>query len=113
MTTLSRTELNGQQQLEKELARVKQVLNRGHDLTVRWIPGGSSKLSGEVKDNLILIYDEDIEAAVSTLKHEVVDYEVSKVIEPYMQVTNKLISLLNERAYQQKERLVESITKFL
>jgi len=30
-----------------------------------------------------------------------------QVIEPYKQVTNKLISLINEEAYRRKERLVE------
>ena len=113
MASLSKTELSGQQRLERELERLKKVLNRGQDLRVKWIPSGNGKLCGEVKGGWILIYDEDIEAAIETLKHEIVDYAVSEVIEPYMQVTNKLINLLNERAYQQKEKVVNSLSRLL
>ena len=113
MTSLSKVELNGQQRLEQELERVKKILNRGHDLKVKWMPGSNRKFSGEVKGEYILIYDEDIGMALETLKHEVIDYTVSEVIEPYMQVTNKLMALLNERAYQRKERLVETLTRLV
>lgn len=88
------------------MERLKRILNRGYDLKVKWIPHGNGNLSGEVRGDCVLIYDQDVETALETLKHEIVDYAVSEVIEPYMQVTNKLVALLNERAYQQKERLV-------
>lgn len=104
-----KTGLNGQQKLEQELERLKKVLNRGHGLKVKWMPRNDGNLSGEVKGEHIFIYEDEVEVALETLKHEFMDYVVSEVIEPYMQVTNKLISLLNERAYQQKERLVHKL----
>jgi len=33
---------------------------------------------------------------------------ISKVIEPYRVVANKLVGLINEEAYKRKERIVES-----
>lgn len=111
--SLSKTELDGQQLLDKELERLKKVLSHGHDLRVKWIPGGNGKLSGEVKGDWIFIYDEDIDTAVETLKHEILDYAISKVIEPYMLMTNKLIGLLNEMVYKRKENLVDSFAKLL
>lgn len=113
MASLSKTELNGQLTLEEELERLKKVLNRGHELKVQWIPRENGKLSGEVRGEHIRVYDEDVGLAIETLKHEFVDHAVSKVIEPYMQVTNKLIGLLNEKAYQEKERLVEKLASLL
>lgn len=113
MTSVSKSEVNCQQILEKELERLKRILNAGYELKVKWIPRNNGNLCGEVKGNYIFIYDENIEDALMTLKHEVVDYAISKVIEPYMQVTNKLIALLNERAYQQKERLIENLIKLV
>lgn len=56
---------------------------------MKWIPNGIDKLSGEVRGNLILIYDENEEAAIETLKHEFLDCAISQVIEPHKQVTNK------------------------
>lgn len=69
-------------------------------------------LCGEVKGEYIY-NDNNIQVVFQTLKHEFVDYIVSEVIEPYMEVTNKLIALLNERAYQHKEKLVEKLASLI
>lgn len=72
-----------------------------------------SRISGEVRGDYIYVYDEDKEVALETLKHEFVDYGVSKVIEPYKEVTNRLIALINEIVYTRKERLVEMLTQLI
>lgn len=113
METASQIQTNGQKRLHSKLEEYKKKFQFGNELSVKWLPGQNSRLSGEVKGKYIFIYDETIETALETLKHEIMDYAVSKTIEPYMQVTNKLISLLNERAYQQKEHLVEQLIKIL
>lgn len=71
------------------------------------------KLSGEVKGEFIYVYDESEETALKTLKHEFLDYAISQVIEPYKEVTNKLISLMNEEAYRRKERLIETFKELI
>jgi len=107
MTVLVQYDL--QKKLEAELERLKKILKLGYELKVRWIPNNNSKLSGEVKGETIYIYDEEEELALETLKHEFIDYAISKVIEPYKEVTNRLISLINDDAYRRKERLVEAL----
>ena len=102
-----------QQELEQELELLKTAFKMGYELGVKWVPRGSEKLAGEVKADLIFIYDEDEEQAIRTLKHEFIDYLVSQAIMPYKEVTNKLISLINEDAYKRKERLVEALNKIL
>ena len=93
--------------LEEEFERLKRLLGLNDNLKLRWLPdAGRKDLSGEVKNRVIVIYDSDYEAAVDTLKHELVDYMVSKAIEPYKEVANKLILLWNEEAYKRKEELV-------
>ncbi len=57
------------------------------------------------------IYDESEKKALDTLRHEFFDYCISKAIQPYRQVTNTLIKLLNENAYKQKEEVVEGLRK--
>jgi len=99
--------------LEEELGRLKRRFDMGYDLKVVWVPDGNGRLCGEVKEETIFIYEKDLNKASETLRHEFVDYAVSRIIEPYKEVTNKLISLLNEKAYKQKEALVEKLCKLL
>ncbi len=96
-------------QLEKELERLKAKLRTGYELTVQWRQGGNERLSGEVKGSIIMIYEIGEVEAIDTLRHEFFDYAVSQVIEPYKNITNRLISLLNEEAYVRKEKLVNGI----
>jgi hypothetical protein len=103
----------GQDRLIEELGRLQQKLGLGYELSVVWLPDSRSKLSGEVKGDQIRIYEEDEEKALETLKHEFLDYAISKVMEPYERIANKLIGLVNEEAYRRKEKLVEVLTKLI
>jgi hypothetical protein len=97
--------------LEEELERLKRLLKMGYELKVVWSPNNNSNLSGEVKGETIYIYEEECDKALETLRHEFLDHAISQVIEPYRNVTNKLITLINEEAYRRKERLVEGLTR--
>jgi len=106
-------ELGLEGKLESTLECLKQTLNLGYELQVKWVPNRDGKLSGEVKNECIYIYEEKEDEALETLVHEFLDYALSKTIEPYKQVTNKLITLINEEAYKRKEKLTESLSKFV
>jgi len=109
----STVELGLERKLESALERLKQTLNLGYELQVRWVPNGDGKLSGEVKDDCIYIYEENEDKALETLRHEFLDYAVSNIIEPYKEVTNRLIALINDTAYKRKEELIKILTKLL
>ena len=102
-----------QKKLEDELERLKKILKLGYELKVRWLPNDKLRISGEVKGEYIYVYDEDMEVALETLKHEFLDYAISMIIELYTEVTNKFISIINEDAYKKKERLVNSLIRLL
>ena len=102
-----------QNNLTKELEFLKRRLNLGHELTLKWLPGEKDGICGEVKENVILIYEDNETKALETLKHEFLDYIISKTIEPYEKIANKLIGLVNEEAYRRKEKLVEVLTKLI
>lgn len=53
------------------------------------------------------------DTALGTLKHEFIDYAISQLTEPYKEVTNKLISFINEDAYRRKEKVVEARTRLI
>ena len=98
--------------LETELERLKRFLRLGHHLRVKWIPN-DGKLSGEVNGDCIHVYEEEEKLALETLRHEFLDYAISRVIEPYREVTNALISMINEDAYKRKEKLVEALSQLV
>ena len=102
-----------QEELEAELDKLKRKMKMGYELKVIHTPKIDSKLSGQVKGNFIFVYDMDRDIAIETLKHEFIDYAVSKTIEPYKEISNLLIKLFNKEAYERKENLVELLIKML
>ena len=74
-------------------------------------PNDGSNLSGEVKRNIVYLYERDCEEALKTLRHEVIDYLVNHAIEPYREVTNRLIKMVNEDAYKRREKVVEALSR--
>ena len=63
--------------------------------------------SGEIRENVIYIYEKNGERALETLRHEFLEHLLSQLVEPYREVANKLIHLISEDAYRRKEKLVE------
>jgi len=104
---------NFQKRLENELERLKKRLKVGYELKVVWSPNNIGNLAGEVKGETIYIYDESEKEALKTLRHEFLDYAISKLIEPYKNVTNKLIMLMNEEAYKHKEKFIEALVELI
>jgi hypothetical protein len=88
-------------------------LGIGYELDVSWLPDENAKLSGEVKGTCICIYEVNEEKALETLKHEFLDYIISKTIEPYEKIANKLIGLINDEAYRRKEKLIEVLAALI
>jgi hypothetical protein len=103
----------GQDRLIEELGRLQQKLGLGYELGVVWLPDSHNRLSGEVKGDQIRIYEDNETKAIETLKHEFLDYLVSKSAEPYEKVANLLIKMINEEAYLRKEKLVEALEALL
>lgn len=100
-----------ERKLDRELELLKKKLDLGHELKVIWDPKAIGKLSGEVKANVIFVYERSKQKALETLRHEFLDYAISKVIEPYKDVANKIIMLINEQAYRRKEDLIDNLSR--
>lgn len=83
------------------------------ELQVRWLPDPTSKDRGEVREETAYVYDVDENKAMETLRHEFFDYCVSQPIEFYRDVTNVLIQLINRKAYERKEKIIEELLRLL
>jgi len=106
--------------MEEELQRLRALFGYGWDLEISWLPGGSDCLDGEVKDDIIRIYEEDPIKAVSVLRHEFLDYLVCKAVKPYQDLVNvqrttinSVLKELQEEAHKEKEKVVEKLKAVL
>jgi len=97
-----------------ELQRLKEKLWVCRELTLMWIPNPQSDKHGEVKGTIIYIYDEDLESALHTLRHEFIDYYVTKeVIEPLIKYINMQKNLIEDLIYERKEKVAENTLTLL
>jgi len=84
------------------------------NLTLVWLPDLSKGLSGEVRNTIVYIYEEDEVKALETLKHELLDYIItSKIVKPLVELVNLLIKSKESDIYREKEKIVESLSKIL
>jgi hypothetical protein len=107
---------NPQEVLEDELALLKNLIpfDAAQNLAVCWIPNSDSPVFGEVKNQKIFLYDSKLENAVSTLKHEYLDFYLSKqLISPLMAVVNLFIELKTNEIYKEKEKVIDCLLKFI
>jgi hypothetical protein len=95
--------------LETELHHLRQKFQMGQELTIQWIPNDGPK-SGEVAGRTIRIYETNQAKALDTLRHEFIEYLVTRdLVAPYKRLINKLISLFEEEMYDRKEKLIERL----
>ena len=64
----------------------------------------------EVTGTTIRIYEADQAKALEPLRHEYIEYLLTRdLVAPYKRLINKLISLFEEEMYDRKEKLVETL----
>jgi hypothetical protein len=110
---LSKASKHGQDEtlrlLKHELARLKSKFKLGSELKLEWVPNDGSK-SGEVSGATIRIYENEPAKALDTLRHEFIEYLLTRdLVAPYKRLINKLISLFEEEMYDRKEKLVQRL----
>lgn len=101
-----------QMALEKEFAKLETLIPFDGVTAVRWKPESRDKLSGQVVDDVIYVYEEDLNSAVDTLKHEYLDCILTrKIINPLTAIVNIFIEDKTRQVYREKERIVECLLK--
>ena len=84
------------------------------NLKLVWVPDLGKGLSGEVRNNVVYIYEKDEVEAIETLKHELIDYLVtSKIVKPLVDLVNLLIKSRESDVYREKETIVETLSKMV
>ncbi|GAI95747.1 unnamed protein product [marine sediment metagenome] len=85
------------------------------DWTVVWNPGGSEEERGAAYPDtkLIVVYDREREAALTTLIHEFLEVKMKAVIRPQLATINALLKALEKIYYSEKEETIEDLTPLL
>lgn len=107
-------ESNVQGRLEKELRKLMAKLALNENIKVVWLPDATKEVSGEVKQNVIFIYEAREEEAVSALRHELIDYCItSRIVNPLVNLVNLLIKSREAEIYKEKEKLVDVFSNLM
>jgi alcohol dehydrogenase class IV len=94
--------------------QMQEILNRlGITLTVVWTPNSNKPIHGEIKQNILYVYDEQQSDALATFIHEVIEFKLKEMTKVYRELVNSLIGGYEKLAYQEKEKFIEFIPKLL
>jgi hypothetical protein len=97
--------------LTKALDELKRMTGLGAELRLKWMPGRNQKLSGEVVNGVVYIYEGDFEMALETLVEEFVEYALAEASKPYVGALNALLKHLNEEAYHKRDKIAKGLSK--
>lgn len=81
----------------------------GVPLRAHWVKDSSKSVHGEIKENKLLIYDENESEAWQTFTHELVEFKLQKLTKIYRAMINSLIDGYEKLTYQEKERFVDGL----
>lgn len=94
--------------------QMQDCLNQlGINLVVLWTPNESKSVHGEIKGNVIFLYDFEKTEAWSTFTHEVTEYKLQAVTRPYRILVNNLIEAVEKSIYAEKEQFIEFLPKMI
>jgi len=63
----------------------------------------------DVEEGLIIIHDVDEAEAMRSLFHEILEYRIRGLINPYRRIINSLIEVIEKLVYVEKEKVLEQI----
>ena len=93
--------------------RMNMILERlGIPLRAVWHPDIDSNDHAriDVEEGLIIIYDVDEAEAMRSLFHEILEYRIRGLINPYRRIINSLIEAIEKLVYFQKEKVLDQVT---
>jgi len=85
----------------------------GISLVVLLNPDNSKSVHGEIKGNVIFLYDSEKAEAWSTFTHEVTEYKLQAVTRPYRILVNNLIEAVEKSIYAEKEQFIGFLPKMI
>ena len=79
-----------------EMNNVIEELCITDNLYLVWKPGLHKRLEGEVIGNKVYVYSKDLSTALDTVRHEVVDYWLTQIMQTPLDWSNSALSLIGD-----------------
>ena len=104
--------------LEAELEMLKMNAGMGFELKLEWSPGivrrkNGKQLLEEVRGDTIFIYVKDLDDAIPLLTHAFLEWLLNQNTKGYRLLINKLIEVFEQIQYNEKEKIIDVITKLI
>jgi len=96
-----------QKQMQDCLSRL------GVNLIILWKPDKTKSNHGEIKGNVIFLYDSEEKEAWATFTHEVTEYKLQSVTRPYRVLINNLIEAVEKTIYAEKEQFIDFLPRMI
>jgi hypothetical protein len=94
--------------------RMQKTLNRFEiPLVLCWKSDNTKSIHGELRNNVLFIYDENENDAWDTFIHEIFEFKLKRVTIIYRTMINSLISGYEKLCYERKEEFLESLPKVI
>ena len=101
-------------QFDSVQKQMQDCLNQlGINLVILWKPDISKSVHGEIKGNVIFLYDSEKDEAWSTFTHEVTEYKLQAVTRPYRTLVNNLIEAVEKSIYAEKEQFIDFLPQMI
>lgn len=102
----------------KKKTTARAYVGVGFEVSVRWLQGAVKYRNGrqlleEVSGNRVVIYSEDPKEAIPLLTHGFAEWLLNQHTKRYRLLINKLIELFEQIQYEEKERIIDAVTKLL
>jgi hypothetical protein len=85
----------------------------GVNLKVRWQPDSSKSVHGEIKGDVIFLFDSNESEVWRTFAHEVAEYKLQNVTRLYRLLINNLIDVFEKSIYAEKEQFIDFLPKMI
>lgn len=119
--------MKGVEILEMELNRIIRKYCRGRELILKWMPevgrkviyseefGKELRIAGEVKNNIVYIYESDVIEALDVLEHEFFEYFLDELLSMsdivFNEVMDGYVKAINRIRYKNKESLINTLVE--
>ncbi len=107
------------EKLKKELKFLQNKFHKGHELTLKYIPNeiryneNNKPLSGEIVNNIIIIYEAKAEKAIATLHHEFLEYLIIPLLKDSFYIISYQNKIITQLLLNKKEEIVEQLSNAL
>ena len=107
------------EKLKQELKFLQNKFNKGYELTLKYLPNevryseNNKPLSGEIVNDIIIIYEAKEEKAVQALYHEYFEYLIIPLLKDSFYIISYQNKIITQLLLNKKEEIVEQLSNSL